>query len=231
MSQKVARIRQEMNTPRAAAVAGIIFSLLTITSHLLIWTSIPSNPLGPATVVITHSKNISFALNLQSFAGIAFLWFIGVVRDRLGELEDRFFSTIFLGSGLGCVAMLFVASAVAGGILTALGKGVKELLASGAYALGREHIQAMHVYATKMAGVFMISTSTITLQTRIAPRWMAFLGYALAAILLLSFESIIWVSLAFPLWVLLFSVCILIEHLGQRLAWDGQSELTRGPRK
>jgi hypothetical protein len=39
---------------------------------------------------------------------------------------------------------------------------------------------------------------------------MAFLGYALAAILLLSFESIVWVSLAFPLWVFLFSSCILI---------------------
>ena len=207
-----------MKTPRAAAFAGIVFSLLTITSHLLIWVSIPSNPLGPSTVVIAHSKNISLALNLLSYAGIAFLWFIGVVRDRLGELEDQFFSTIFLGSGLLYIAMLFAASAVAGGILTVLGKGVRDLLASGAYALGREHIQAMHVYSTKMAGVFMISTSTITLQTRIAPRWMVFLGYALAAILLLSFESIVWVALAFPLWVLLFSLCILIENLGQRFA-------------
>ena len=116
--------------------------------------------------------------------------------------------------------MLFAASAVAGGILTVLGQGVKDLIASGAYALGREHIQAMHVYATRMAAVFMFSTSTITLQTRIAPRWMAFVGYALAAILLLSFESIVWVSLAFPLWVLLFSLCILIENLGQRFAGD-----------
>ena len=218
MTQKMPLIQQRLRTPRAAAFAGIVFSLLTITSHLLIWLSIPSNPLGPATMVITHSKNISLALNLISFAGIAFLWFIGVVRDRMGELEDQFFSTIFLGSGLLYVAMLFAASAVAGGILTVLGKGVKDLLASGAYALGREHIQAMQVYATKMAGVFMISTSTIALRTRITPRWMAFIGYALAAIHLLSFESIVWVSLAFPLWVLLFSLCILIENLGQRVA-------------
>jgi len=41
------------------------------------------------------------------FAGIAFLWFIGVLRDRLGELEDRFFATVFLGSGLLFLAMLF----------------------------------------------------------------------------------------------------------------------------
>jgi hypothetical protein len=223
MTEEIPLIRQRMRTPRAAAFAGIVFSLLTITSHLLIWFSIPSNPLGPTTVVITHSKNISLALNLLSFAGIAFLWFIGVVRDRLGKLEDQFFSTIFLGSGLLYVAMIFAASAVAGGMLTVLGKGMKDLLASGAYALGREHIQAVHVYATKMAGVFMISTSTITLQTRIAPRWMAFVGYALAAILLLSFESIVWVSLAFPLWVFLFSLCILVENLGQGFARGADS--------
>ena len=41
------------------------------------------------------------------FAGIAFLWFIGVVRDQLGEVEDRLFSTVFLGSGLLFLAMLF----------------------------------------------------------------------------------------------------------------------------
>jgi len=210
MTSEIPLIQQRMRTPRAAGLAGIVFSLLTITSHLLIWFSIPSNPLGPANVVITHSKNISLALNLLSFAGIAFLWFMGVVRDRLGTLEDQFFSTIFLGSGLLYVAMIFAASAVAVGMLTVLDTGAKDALAAGSYALGREHIQAIHIHATKMAGVFMVSTSTITLQTRIAPRWMAFLGYALAAILLLSFESIVWVSLAFPLWVFLFSSCILI---------------------
>jgi hypothetical protein len=116
MTSEIPLIQQRMRTPRAAGLAGIVFSLLTITSHLLIWFSIPSNPLGPANVVITHSKNISLALNLLSFAGIAFLWFMGVVRDRLGTLEDQFFSTIFLGSGLLYVAMIFAASAVAVGM-------------------------------------------------------------------------------------------------------------------
>src|SRR5215471_19370413 len=117
MTQEMALIQQRMRTRRAAAFAGIVFSLLTITSHLLIWISIPSNPLGPGAVVVTHSKNISLALNLLSFAGIAFLWFIGVVRDRLGELEDRFFSTVFLGSGLLFVASLFLSASLAAALL------------------------------------------------------------------------------------------------------------------
>ncbi|HEX2600189.1 MAG TPA: hypothetical protein VHL05_15520, partial [Terriglobales bacterium] len=81
-------------------MAGIVFSVLSITSHVLVWISIPANLGGPAMDVISHSKTISLALNLLPFAGIAFLWFIAVVRNRLGTLEDRFFSTVFLGSGL-----------------------------------------------------------------------------------------------------------------------------------
>jgi hypothetical protein len=39
------------------------------------------------------------------------LWFIGVLRDRLGQLEDRFFATVFFGSGLLFLAMLFTSAA------------------------------------------------------------------------------------------------------------------------
>ena len=110
---------------------------LIITSLLLFWTSIPANPLAPAADVVRQSKTISLVLNLLSFAGIAFLWFIAVVRDRLGALEDRFFATVFLGSGLLFIAMTFVAATVAGGIIRVLGSGSDNLVASGAYALGR----------------------------------------------------------------------------------------------
>ena len=51
------------------------------------------------------------------FAGVAFLWFIGVLRDRLAQLEDRFFATVFFGSGLLFLAMLFAAAAVIGAVV------------------------------------------------------------------------------------------------------------------
>ena len=79
----------------------------------------------------------------------------------------------------------------------------------------------MNVYAIKMAGVFMISTSTIALRTRVIPRWTAFLGYALALFLLLSVGIIDWTPMVFPLWVFLISVCILIEN------FRGQFERTK----
>jgi hypothetical protein len=114
---------------------------------------------------IQHSKAISLALNLLPFSGIAFLWFIGVLRDRLGELEDRFFATVFLGSGLLFVAMMFTSAAVAGGIITILGPESASLIQSGSYALGRaETYQAFNIYAVKMAGVFMMATCTLSMD-------------------------------------------------------------------
>jgi len=214
MNQETELIRQAMKTPRAAAIAGIIFSVLLIVSQVLIRSSIPSNPLGPEMEVVNHSKAIARALNLMPFAGIAFLWFIGVVRDRIGLLEDRFFATVFLGSGLLYIAMIFASAALAGGLIRVINSGGQNLIQTDTYAVGRAEIyQIMNVYAIKMAGVFMISTSTISLRTRIAPRWTAFLGYALALFLLLSVGIIDWTPMVFPLWVFLISVCILVEKL------------------
>jgi hypothetical protein len=152
-------------------------------------------------------------LDLVPFAGISFLWFVGVLRDRLGVLEDRFFATVFLGSALLFLAMLFIAATVAGGIIRLLISGLGNEIGSGAYALARiQAFQAAHTYAMKMAGVFMISTSTISLRTGIVPRWMAFLGFALALVLLLSVGTFEWILLVFPLWVLSISLYILIDN-------------------
>ena len=157
-------------------------------------------------------ESIDLALNLLPFAGIAFLWFIGVVRDRLGEHEDRFFATVFLGSGLLFLAMLFASAAMAGGIVIAYGAsptvaGIPRRTPSRAVTY-----VILNTYAIKMAGVFMISTCTLFLRTKVTPRWMALLGYALALLLLVSISQLSWIFLVFPLWILLISVYILIEN-------------------
>lgn len=213
MKRKLHSFHQGLTTPRAAAVAGIIFSLLVITSMLLIRTSIPPDPLEGAQEVVRHSKRLALALNLLPFAGISFLWFVGVLRDRLGDLEDKFFATVFLGSALLLLAMIFITGALAGGIIGLLGSGFESLAETGAYVLSRLQIfQAMHMFAIRMAGVFMLSTSVISLRTGIVPRWMALLGFALAFMLLLTFAFIRWMLLVFPLWVLAISTYILIDN-------------------
>jgi len=187
------------------------FFVLLIASYLLVWGSIPANLEAQDAAVISHSKTISLALNLLPFAGIAFLWFIAVVRNRLGSLEDRFFATVFLGSGLLYIAMIFASGALASGLIWVATNAPEILTTPGAYAVGRAELyQTMNVYGIKMAGVFMFSTSTILLRTAVVPRWIGYLGYGLAKVLLLSIGILQWIPLVFPLWVFLVSVTILL---------------------
>jgi hypothetical protein len=87
--------------------------LLLLAVFWLLRTSIPANPQEPGSWLQGSSRSVALALNLMPFAGIAFLWFIGVLRDRLGQLEDRFFAPVFFASGLLFLAMLAVHLGVA----------------------------------------------------------------------------------------------------------------------
>ena len=206
--------REHLRTPKAAAIAGILFSVLLTTALALMRLSVPVNPLEPGAWLRTDARIVGLALNLIPFAGIAFLWFVGVVRDRLDLREDRFFATVFMGSGLLFLALLFTAAAVIGALITASTKVPEELIGSAAFRIARSIAYIIvNIYAVKMAGVFVISASTVALYTKFAPPWIALLGYCVA--LLLFFGSIYtnWVFLAFPAWVLVLSTYILLDNL------------------
>ncbi len=197
-------------TPRAAAIAGILFSVLMLTSIVLIRLSIPANPNDAGEWLSSSGRTVDIGLNILPFAGIAFLWFIGVVRDRLGDHEDRFFSTVFLGSGLLFLAMLFASAAIAGSIISVYGAAPSVLINSGVYTFGRTvTYEIVNVYTMKMAGVFMMSTCTLSLRTGIFPRWLTFVGFACALFLLLSLGFFEWAPLVFPLWTFMISIYIL----------------------
>jgi hypothetical protein len=207
-------IRDRLKAPRAGAIAGIVFSILLIISLVLIRVSVPATPGDAGTWLSGSEKSVRLAMDLLPFAGIAFLWFIGVLRDRIGAQEDRFFATVFLGSGLLFLAMLFAASAVSGGLMMAYGAIPGKVLDSGIYTFARTvAYQIANVYAIRMAAVFMISTCTLAIRTGIFPRWMAFLGYVLALLLLLSPGRLYWAPLVFPLWVFVISMHVLLANL------------------
>jgi hypothetical protein len=202
-----------LRTPGAAAIAGLLFSLLLLTAFLLLRISVPPDPQEPGSWLHANSDTVGLAMNLVPFAGIAFLWFIGVLRDRLGQLEDRFFATVFFGSGLLFLGTLFLASATAGGILIAFAAKPEQLIGSATYHFARAAVYAMmNIYVVKMACVFMITTSTIALYTAIAPRWLAVLGYILAVPLLFGSSFVSWSFAVFPIWVFLLSISILADN-------------------
>ena len=212
MTHADALTRENLRTPKAAAIAGMLFSLLTVTIFWLLWNSVPADPQEPGLWLTTNSHAVTLGLNLVPFAGIAFLWFVGVLRDRLGTREDQFFATVFLGSGLLLLAMLFAAAAVLGAITTAFQAAPEALEHSATFHFARGLAYGMiNIYLVKTASVFMITTSTIALYTRLIPRWLAIGGYAVAAMLLFGSYYFEWSLMVFPIWVLLVSASILAE--------------------
>jgi hypothetical protein len=209
MTHPTSITRQAIRTPRAAAVAGIAFSGLLMAAMVLVRVALPSDPNDAEDWLADGSKQaaVLVALNLLPFAGIAFLWFIGVVRDRIGEGEDRFFATVFLGSGLLFIAMLFGAGAVAGGLVLS----AEDPPSPGVWSFGRRTAYTLLlVYGMRMAAVFAISTTTIATRLGLAPRWLTVLGVASGVILLLSAGFVPWIEVVFPFWVFVFSLHILI---------------------
>jgi hypothetical protein len=209
MTEATSVTRQSIRTPRAAAVAGIVFSMLLTVALVLVRLALPSDPADAGDWLADGRKRdaVLLALNLLPFAGIAFLWFIGVVRDRIGAGEDRFFATVFLGSGLLFIAMVFAAGAVAGGIVLTAGDGP----AADVWSFARRVSSTLlTVYAMRMAAVFAISTTTIAARLGLAPRWLTVLGLATGVVLLVSVGFIPWIEVVFPAWVFVFSVNILV---------------------
>jgi hypothetical protein len=209
--------RAPLKAPRAGAIAGIVFSTLLIISLVLIRISVPANPQDAGTWLSVNWKTVRLALHLLPFAGIAFLWFIGVLRDRIGAYEDRFFATVFLGSGLLFLAMTFAAAATAAAIVAVYTRNPSEFANSTTYVYARSVVaQIFSVYALRMAAVFLISQATLWIRTRVMPRWMALLTYGLALVLLFIFTQSSWVILVFPAWVFMVSAYILVTHLAGR---------------
>ncbi len=220
--------------PRAVAISGIIFAALYIASLVLLRLSVPADPKDPGDWLAdaTMRNWVRTALNLVPFAGIAFLWFMAVLRNRIGLREDRFFATVFLGSGLLFVAMLFAAAAVARGLLDTFGTGKfgtgdNLAIQSETYTVARSMAYAlMNTFGMRMAAVFMFMTSSIGLRTAFLPRWLAFVGFAVGLVLLLVISDFAWIALLFPLWVLLVSAYILVVDLRERAL----GSLSDGPR-
>lgn len=213
---------RQLRTPRAAALAGVVYALLHGTSLVLLWVAIPEQPTADATL-LREADTISVALTLMPFAGIAFLWFMGVVRDRLGALEDRFFATVLLGAGLLYLAMTFVATGIAGGLLASYAADPQHLLGEGVYGFGRSVTHTVVTsYAMRMAGVFMVTLGTIWLRTGSMPRWVPLGTYGLALMLLVAAPRTLWGILLFPVWVLVVSALTLLAGPPATAAGDEQ---------
>jgi hypothetical protein len=165
----------------------------------------------------TNRSRIELSLELMPLAGLAFLWFVGVVRDKMGAFEDQFFATVVQGSGLLFLAMTFCAFAIGAGMLTAYNIGGSQALTSNIYLVNQSIMsQIFNTYAIKMAAVFMFSLSTLWLRTGVMPRALSFFTYLMAIIMFVSLSLSRWMVLIFPVWVLCVSIYIMVLSFGRK---------------
>ena len=200
---------ESVRTPRSAGIAGIVFAVIMLfemgVSRANGFASGNSEWLADPAM----DQMGSVAVSLVPFAGIAFLWFIGVVRSRIGDREDRLFSTVFLGSGLLFVMAMFVATATLAGTakLYPDGAGPDDPTVALANALSAELIAT---FGLRMAGVFVASACSLGARTGALPRWLVGLGFLTALALLVGSPLSPWLALLFPIWVLIFSIHTLV---------------------
>jgi hypothetical protein len=198
--------------PRAAAVAGVAFALLFGAALLLVRLSIPGSIVERGGWLADPAGNLRLATDLLAWGGIAFLWFIGVVRTHIGAREDRFLASVYFGSGVLFLGMSFMAGAATQALLAAHAQYDERFFDSGTFAFGgRLAYELTNTYALRMAGVFMFSLATLCHRTGAMPRLFVWATWALAALLMLGLTQTLWAALLFPAWVLGFSLYLLLR--------------------
>lgn len=212
MTANPSRQLRRLTTPRAAASAGVLFAVLFGVSLVLVRLSVPADPFAEPTWLVERYELLRWALTLMPLSAIAFLWFVGVVRDRLGGFEDRFLGTVLICSGLLFLAMTSTSMAIAGGIVSiSLDPAHPSDLAVLRFSRATM-LQISNVYALRMTAAFMFSLGTIWLRTGLMPRWLAAVTYALALVLLFVTTLSLWTTLVFPVWVLLVSMLFIVRR-------------------
>ncbi|UYQ65734.1 hypothetical protein [Streptomyces peucetius] len=193
---------ERLGTPRAAGIAGVVFAILMAAAIVLVRIALPGGADGDDITVDAGQRDaVQTALALLPFAGIAFLWFMGALREQAGEAEDRFVSTVFLGSGLVFVATLFGSAAAAGTVLDQ---------SQQPSPFGRHFAYTLlTTYTMRMAAVFIFTTSSIGGRLGIFPRPLVFLGYLTGLTLLVVGADLPWSELVFPAWALVVGLYIL----------------------
>jgi hypothetical protein len=201
----------------AAALAGVAYSVLTVLA-LIRLSRFPSLDLGDEELAAwfdddAHQAWLIGALSLASIGSIAFLWFVAVIRRRLGDLEDKFFSTVFLGSGIVYVAVWLVgAGALAAPAVAMVQLDAAAVSPASASLAGGIGSSLILVVAPRLQAVFIFSTSTVIMQSQVLPSWLAILGYV-SGLMLFVFPLVTQpAGLVFPAWVFIVSVVMMVKR-------------------
>lgn len=221
-----AQIRQNIRSVESAAIAGVLYSILAVAALVLLQTFPDSfADIEGLNAWFSDSQNrlgLIVGVNLAAISAIAFLWFVAVIRRRMGDREDRFISSVFLGSGILYIAIWLVAAASVSAFAFAFQRFEEASVDSSTVTFLVGFAEGLIlVVAPRLQGAFVLSTSTLILRTEMLPKWLAYFGYIVGFVMLII--PMVWepTGLAFPLWVLIISVTLLVSKSAQDHRGDG----------
>jgi hypothetical protein len=209
---------QNVRYARLCGAMALVFAVLFVLGLVLVHRSpalSASDSAYAAFYAGTSSNLVTVGLYLVPFAGIAFLWHMVTARLLIGA-RTREPSPIpyalQLVSGVLFVALLFAGTATAGSVALLKELSVAPLPSpETARALLGVGYGMVFVYAVRGAGMYAITTTTLLMKAGVLPRWLALLGYLMAAFLLVSTTLNPVVVLLFPTWAAVVGVVLILR--------------------
>jgi hypothetical protein len=200
-------------------ISGIVFVVLLIAGFSL--DNTPSDQASAATYATFYSLSgnrtqLLIEAYLLAFAAMAFLVFLVTLQSRARRLEGdvSVLSTLITAGGLLFAATLLVLGTALGAIPSAVTVG-NQPVPPGALARFMPQLgdTAFFLFGMVSAAFMVTVTSLAALRLGFLPRWLAWTGFVVAALLLLSLTF--FPAIALPLWVLAVSIVLLRQPSGQ----------------
>lgn len=159
-----------------------------------------------------RTDDVGFLLASMTIGSIAYLWFVGVIRSRLGYREIRLVGTVFFGASVLFTALLMVASSAlaAPALLVEVGGQAPD---PGAAALLRAfNAGILAVFAPRVATLVMFSTATLARRAGVWPRWLVVGTYVVGVIEFVNVTLSTPMVYVFPVWIAVVSLVVIVRH-------------------
>jgi hypothetical protein len=207
--------RRWVRSIEAAAAAGILFGVAASASFAIL-VGLPGFDATERDIVEFYGDSSQqdraiLGLDLMVLAIVGLLWFIAVIRNRMGDREPKLFSTVFFGSGIiVAIGLLVGAATFASPSILAEGTGrVPELeVVTSMRALG---ITIFIGVVSKIQAMFVLSTGTLGLRTGIFSRWLVVLTVVVGLGLFINVTFFTAGFYMFPAWVVIVSIELLVR--------------------
>ena len=216
--------RKSLRSIEAAAIAGVVAAVgwVYALNRLLEGPDIDAteDEIARYYADVGTGWDTLIVLQVLVFGTIGFLWFVGVVRNRVGPDAPRLFDTVFFGGGILFAGLLFVGAAALAAPFLLSEIGGAEVSAGAAAMVRSFALVVLAVFTPRIGALFVFSSSTLGLRSGVLPRWLAYVGYAVGGALLINVTFFSPSVYVLPGWIAIVSIELLLNR-GRRSASAG----------